>query len=44
MFIDIPSMSECHDNHQKNVVDHRVNDSIVTHLNSIPGSATQGAG
>jgi hypothetical protein len=38
MFVSVPSMSECLDNHEQEVVEERVNGPVITHLQSVSRS------
>jgi hypothetical protein len=38
MFVDVSWMSECHDDHEQDIVDDGVNDPIIPHPQSITRS------
>jgi hypothetical protein len=38
MFVHVSSMSECHDDHEQDIVEDRVNDPIIPHPQSITRS------
>ena len=39
MFVDVSSMSQCHGDHQQDIIDHRVDDPVLPYSHSIAGSA-----
>ena len=39
MFVNVSSMSQCHDDYEQDIVEDRVNDPVVPYSHSIAGSA-----
>jgi hypothetical protein len=44
VFVDISPMSECHDDHEQDIVDNCVDDPVVPHPHPISGSTAQRTG